>query len=146
MNVISPLRRKAVGSVFSPLEACSPVWTKSIPKVALHQIVGSKVRIQFEGETLSFNKHFAEFGILGIYIGANGARVDDQDSLAKKKATYLRVIKELDISDLVNELMNERIYKQTWVWVNVHGRFKADNALGKVKESLSKLANVRTSL
>ena len=138
---------KPVFSIFSPFEAAPPVWTRLFAQVDIHVVNSTSVRVVFKGDTLSFREQFTELKIPGLYVNAQGEQLAANDDVDKKTATYIRVIKELDVDDPVKadfllDVVAESVYRRSWVWVTWTGASDSEGAVNSFRVKLSKLNNI----
>jgi hypothetical protein len=52
----------------------------------------------FKGDTYNFRDLFDEHGIPGRYAQTDGQAIEEDDAEAKKSATYVRVLRAVDVS------------------------------------------------
>ena len=135
----------------SPFSIPSAAWTKLFPIVDFTALTDTSVKIRFEGETLSFLKNFNAYKIPGRYEDAEGKgllNAELENAEVKKKAFYVRIIKEIDVSsvgasEFVLRALAEKIYQGTLVIVKWKGKYEANAAVTNLKSKVLEVKNVR---
>ena len=135
----------------SPFSIPSAAWVKTFPLVYFEALSNKTMKIRFEGDTLTFAKHFGAMKIPGRYEDDSGrglstAELEDAD--VKKQASYVRIIKEIDVTEeqlnaFLLSVLAEKVYKGTLIIVKWKGDFNPGDGVTKFKTQVLALKNVR---
>ena len=100
----------------------SPVWTLLYPVIEIQKLDSSEAKVRFEGDTLTFKGRFSDHGVPGRHEDASGnALPADATDEAKRAATYVRIIKAINVSEnrkreFMVDLLKTSVYRGRRSW------------------------------
>ncbi len=80
------------------VEVAPPTLKQRYPHAFVEFMSDHVVTIMFKGDTYNFKDRFDEHGIPGRYAQTDGQAIEEENEEAKKSATYVRVLRAVDVS------------------------------------------------